>query len=71
MTQCERIIDYMKQNGSITAKDAMNELGIMRLASRIADLKADGWEIETVTECSKNRFGEKTHYARYSMGGKS
>ena len=71
MTQCERIIVYMKQNGSITAKDAMNELGIMRLASRIADLKADGYDIETVTEFSKNRFGEKTHYARYSIGGKS
>ena len=71
MTQCERILEYMNQNGSISAKEAMNELGIMRLASRIADLKADGYEIETQTECSKNRFGEKTHYARYFIGGRS
>lgn len=71
MTQCERILEYMNQNGSISAKEAMNELGIMRLASRIADLKADGYEIETTTETSKNRFGEKTHYARYFMGGRS
>lgn len=70
-TQCERIIDFMERNGSITAKEAMNELGIMRLASRIADLKADGYEIETTTEYSKNRFGERTHYARYAIGGRS
>ena len=71
MTQCERILRYIDEHGSITAKEAMNELGIMRLASRIADLKADGWEIDTTTECSMNRYGEKTHYAKYSMGGRS
>ena len=38
MTQCERIVEYIKQNGSITAREAMTDLGIMRLASRIADL---------------------------------
>lgn len=71
MTQCERIVEYIKQNGSITAREAMTFLGIMRLASRIADLKADGYEIQTETEYTKNRFGEKTHYARYFMENKS
>lgn len=71
MTQCERILRYIDEHGSITAKEAMNELGVMRLASRIADLKADGWEIDTRTVCSVNRYGERTHYAKYYMGGKS
>ena len=39
MTQCEKILDYMRSNGSITPLDALREFGCMRLASRINDLK--------------------------------
>ena len=39
MNQETRILDYMLENGSITALEAMREFGIMRLASRISDLK--------------------------------
>ena len=39
MTQCERIINYIEDNGSITQLDALREFGCMRLASRISDLK--------------------------------
>lgn len=39
MNQETRILDYMLEYGSITALEAMKEFGIMRLASRISDLK--------------------------------
>ena len=45
MTQCEKILDYMRLNGSITPLDALREFGCMRLASRITDLKAQGYDI--------------------------
>lgn len=42
ITQCERILRHMKDFGSITSLEAVNEYGIMRLASRINDLRAQG-----------------------------
>ena len=67
MTQCERILRHFKDYGSITSREAMNEYGIMRLASRISDLRKLGYDITVTTETSKNRYGEPTSYARYSM----
>jgi len=45
MTQCEMILNYIEQHGSIDAWRAMNDLKIMRLASRIHDLKEAGFQI--------------------------
>ena len=39
MTQCERILKYMRDFGSINPMQAMKDLGVMRLAARVADLK--------------------------------
>lgn len=67
MTQCERIIDYIKTFGSITTLDAFKDLGITRLASRIHDLTEDGFEFEREMITSRNRYGELVHYKRYSL----
>lgn len=67
MTQVERIIDYMKRNGSITQIDAYNEIGCTRLPARISDIKAMGVGIDKVMETRENRFGEKVSFARYSL----
>lgn len=66
-TQNERIIDYMKQFGSITQIDALKDLGVMRLASRISDMKSMGIPIVSTVETVLNRFGEKTYIKRYSL----
>ena len=65
MTQCERILKYMDDFGSISTMQAFNDLGIARLASRIHDLKRLGIEIESETRTAKNRYGEHTHYSVY------
>jgi len=44
MTQCEMILEYMRQNDGITSRDAFL-LGCTRLAARIADLKKNGHRI--------------------------
>ena len=67
MNQETRIINYMRDFGSITALDAMKDLGCMRLASRISDLRARGFQIEREMETGTNRYGEKTSYARYRL----
>lgn len=65
--QKKKIIDYLKKNKSITPVDAMFDLGIMRLAARMSDLKKDGYNIQMEMETGKNRYGEPVRYARYSL----
>lgn len=67
MTQNERILQYMEDFGSISSLEAMQDLGVMRLASRISDLKKLGYRIESETVTDKNRYGEKIHYSRYFL----
>lgn len=66
-TQCERILDYISDFGSITSFEAMRDLGCMRLASRICDLKRQGYSFIAKPEKGKNRYGETTNYARYFL----
>ena len=66
-TQNQRILNYMDQHGSITTLQAINDLGVMRLASRISDLRKQGYCIDGVTELVKNRNGEPCRIKRYSI----
>lgn len=67
MTQCERVLRHMEKYGSITPAEAKDEYGIARLAARIYDLTKSGVQIETEVVTGKNKFGEPTKFARYSL----
>ena len=69
MTQCERILRHLEDYGEIGQLTAMQEYGIMRLASRINDLRKRGISIETDFARGKNRYGEPTKWAVYRMKG--
>lgn len=64
------IIRHMEERGSITSLEAMQEYGIMRLASRITDLKKAGYPIRREMVTRKNRYGETVSFARYSLYGR-
>lgn len=66
-TQCDRILQHMRDFGSISSLEAMSDYGIMRLASRINDLKRQGYSITSETKTSKNRYNETTHFSVYSL----
>ena len=66
-TQNQRILDYIQEFGSITQLEALRDLGVMRLASRISDMKSMGIPIVSTVETVKNRYGEKTHIKRYRL----
>ena len=66
-TQNQRILDYINENGSITQLEALSELGVMRLASRISDLRKQGYSIISEGETVTNRYGEKCRIKKYKL----
>ena len=67
INQRERSINYIREFGSITSKEAYNDLGITQLATRIKELKESWYEFTTKWESSKNRFGERVDFKRYYL----
>ena len=70
-TQAERILQYMEDFGSITQLEALNDLGCMRLASRISDLKKKGIPIKSEVITVKNRHQEDCYIKKYSLLGET
>lgn len=66
ITQNEMVIEYMTEYGSINALEAMRDLGIYRLASRICQLRKEGHKIKSEMVSVATRNGGRTHIARYS-----
>lgn len=67
MTQCEMIVQYMKDFKYITPAEAVSELGCYRLAARIADLKDRGYDIGSYSESRINRYGKKVTFSKYFL----
>ena len=66
-TQKDRILEYIRNFGSISSFEAYANLGITQLGARIDQLKKEGYEFKTEWESNTNRFGEKTDYKRYYL----
>lgn len=67
-SQKNMVLDYITEFGSITPLDAFRDLGITRLSAIVFRLKDEGHDIDKAIEIGKNRFGNRTRYARYSFG---
>ena len=65
-TQAARVLEYIRTFGSITQLEALNEIGVMRLASRVSELRKQGYHIEGKTVVVRNRYGETCRIKRYS-----
>ena len=66
-SQCEQILEYMKMFGSINPLEALQDIGCFRLASRISDLKKQGYPIISKRVNYKNRLGECKHFNEYQI----
>lgn len=66
-TQCDKVLMYMVRFGSITQLEALADLGCMRLASRISDLRKRGYPIGRRMKAGKNRYGESVSFAEYYL----
>ena len=68
-TQRQMVLDYMNDFGSITSLEAIVDLGVHRLASRVSELKKMGYPIVSEFVPVKNRYGETCHVKRYRVEG--
>ena len=69
-THKERVLDYMKEFGSITSLDAFRDLGNTRLSASIWLLRhEDGLDIRSINVSARNRYGDAVSYARYYLAG--
>lgn len=66
-TQCEHILRDLKRGWRITQAKAYEKYGIVRLPSRIHDLKGMGYPIKKEMIAVKNRYGDTCHVAEYRM----
>ncbi len=67
LSQKDKVLRHLKQVGSITPLDAFNDYAIMRLTSRICELKDEGHNIKSELISSQNRFGEKVSFSKYTL----
>ena len=67
VSQKDRIINYIRQFGSITSWEAYQDLGVMQLGARIDQLQKEGYVFRTEWESKKNRYGENVSFKRYYL----
>ena len=66
-SQCDKVLAYMKKFGSITKVEALEDIGCKNLASRISDLRSQGYAIGKKMRIGKNRYGDDVRYAEYYL----
>lgn len=67
-TQAEKIIDYCKENGSITAYDGAYKLGILQFSARICELQKAGIPVRIEPTKFKAQDGSMHPCKRYYVG---
>ena len=68
MRQVDAILDYMKEHGGITNREAAY-LGCYRLSGRIFDLRKEGYNIMTEYKRVTNRLGGHSTIGVYKLKG--
>lgn len=67
INQADRVLQFIKENGSITRLQAANEVGAFELASRIGELEDKGYSFTRDPIKVKNRYGDSVRIMRYSL----
>lgn len=67
INQRQRIINYIRQFGSITSFEAYSELGITQLGARITELEQEGYKFKKEWNTSKNKLGEPISFKKYYL----
>lgn len=61
----QSVLAYMIDYGSITVRQAVDDLGTTELRSRISEIKRAGYAVSSDYEVGKNKFGDPARFKRY------
>jgi len=67
INQRQKVLNYIKKWGSITSYQAYIDLGVTQLATRISELKEQGYEFADEWITKKNRDGESVSFKKYML----
>ena len=66
-THYTRLLEYLKENETITSLQAIRDLGNTRLSATIFELRKDGYNITSKDIPVSNRWGGTTMVAEYEL----
>ena len=69
LTQTGEVLAHLIEHGSITSIEAIQKYGCTRLSARIFDYKEMGYDIESDSMTTKNRYGNPVTVAVYRLKG--
>ena len=65
-TQKGKILDYCAEHGSITIREAFEQLHINSPSKRISELRNSGfYDVQSITETRVNADGDEVRFKRY------
>lgn len=67
ITQRDRVLQYIRDFGSITSYQAFADLGITQLGTRIFELKERGYRFRKKRFSITNGYGDKSHFDEYFL----
>jgi len=67
-TQCEKLLEHLREGLTITQHKALYGYGILRLAARVHNLKQLGHQIERRMVEVPTRDGRRAKVAEYFLG---
>lgn len=67
VTQQDRVLRYLKDNGSITSWEAIKEFGATRLSAIIYNLKKKGYDFGEEWVSTVNRYEEPVTFKKYIL----
>lgn len=67
LNQRQQILNYIEDFGSITSYQAYIDLGITQLATRIKELKGEGYSFTYEWITKKNRCGKPVRFKKYKL----
>lgn len=66
-TKTQRVLNHLKQYGSITSLEAIDMYGATRLSAIIFRLRNHGYDIETIKMPFTDRYGNYNVYGKYVL----
>ena len=67
MTKTEKILNHLKEKGSITSWEAIQLFGATRLSAIIFNLRKSGVNIASERVEFTDRYGDKSTFAKYVL----